>query len=107
MRRLPAGSFKQKPGEPLYCSWERFTKSVFNCSEHKLNEHEQLEFFYEGSDVETRRKMDFMGPIPRMTPSEGIEAIKELSGHSFSRHDERSMKNSTGRGVDELNVVFE
>ncbi|GJT85757.1 leucine-rich repeat receptor-like protein kinase PXL2 [Tanacetum coccineum] len=66
-------SFKQKPGEPLYCSWERFTESLFNCPEHKLNEQEQLHFFYQGSDVETRR----------------------------------NTKNSAGRGVDELKVVFE
>ncbi|GJS21331.1 MAK10-like protein [Tanacetum coccineum] len=69
-------SFKQKPGEPLNCSWER-------------------------------QKLDFKGLIPRMTPSKGIEAIKEISGHSFSWHNEYSTKNSAGRGVDELKVVFE
>ncbi|GKB73124.1 hypothetical protein Tco_0934536 [Tanacetum coccineum] len=53
------------------------------------------------------RKLDFRGPIPRMTPSKGIEAIKEISGHSFSWHDEYSTKNSAGRGIDELKFVFE
>ncbi|GKE52547.1 hypothetical protein Tco_1487703, partial [Tanacetum coccineum] len=36
-----------------------------------------------------------------------MEAIKEISGHSFLWHDEYSTKNSAGRGVDELKVVFE
>ncbi|GKE90651.1 hypothetical protein Tco_1571746, partial [Tanacetum coccineum] len=61
----------------------------------------------QGSDVETRQKLDFKGPIPRMTPSKGIEAIKEISRHSFSWHDEYSTKNNVERGVDELKVVFE
>ncbi|GJZ32923.1 hypothetical protein Tco_0578359, partial [Tanacetum coccineum] len=57
------------------------------------------------SDVETRQKLDFRGPIPRMTPSKWIEAIKEISGHSFSWHDEYSTKNSAGRGIDELKFL--
>ncbi|GKC80266.1 integrase, catalytic region, zinc finger, CCHC-type containing protein [Tanacetum coccineum] len=50
-------NFKQAPNEPLHCSWERFTESLFSCPEHKLNEHEQLRIFYQGLDVETRWKM--------------------------------------------------
>ncbi|GJW82622.1 hypothetical protein Tco_0155767 [Tanacetum coccineum] len=99
--------FKQKPKETLYHSWERFTESFFNCPEHKLNEHEHLQIFYQGLDVETRKKLDFRGPIPRMTPSKGIEAIKEISGHSFLWHDEYITKVNTGGGVDKLKVVFE
>ncbi|GJU62343.1 reverse transcriptase domain-containing protein [Tanacetum coccineum] len=79
-------NFKQEPNEPLHCSWERFTESLFSCPEHKLNEHEQLQIFYQGLDVETRRKVYFKGPIPIMTPTKGIEAIKELSEHSLLVH---------------------
>ncbi|GJU08262.1 integrase, catalytic region, zinc finger, CCHC-type containing protein [Tanacetum coccineum] len=64
-------NFKQKLNEPLHCSWERFTKSLFSCPEHKLNEHEQLRIFYQGLDAETRLKVDFKGPIPRMTQTKG------------------------------------
>ncbi|GKA81122.1 hypothetical protein Tco_0787814 [Tanacetum coccineum] len=45
-------NFKQKLNEPLHCSWERFTKSLFSCPEHKLNEHEQLRIFYQGLEAE-------------------------------------------------------
>ncbi|GJX50286.1 leucine-rich repeat receptor-like protein kinase PXL2 [Tanacetum coccineum] len=69
-------NFKQKPGEPLYHSWER-------------------------------QKLDFKGPIPKMTPSKGIEAIKEILRHSFLWPDEYITKVYTRGGVDELNVVFE
>ncbi|GJS28536.1 integrase, catalytic region, zinc finger, CCHC-type containing protein [Tanacetum coccineum] len=72
-------NFKQEPNEPFHCSWERFTKSLFSCLEHKLNEHEQLQIFYQGLDAESRRKVDFKGPIPRMTPTKGMKAINELS----------------------------
>nr|GEW86952.1 putative SWI/SNF-related matrix-associated actin-dependent regulator of chromatin subfamily A member 3-like 1 [Tanacetum cinerariifolium]GEW87309.1 putative SWI/SNF-related matrix-associated actin-dependent regulator of chromatin subfamily A member 3-like 1 [Tanacetum cinerariifolium] len=45
-----------------------------------------------GLDAETRRKVNFKGPIPRMTPTKGIEAIKELSEHSFSWYKEGNIK---------------
>ncbi|GJT82714.1 hypothetical protein Tco_1057056 [Tanacetum coccineum] len=77
-------NFKQKLNEPLHCSWERFTESLFSCPEHKLNEHEQLRIFYQGLEAETRLKVDFKGPIPQMTPTKEMEAIQELSAHSLS-----------------------
>ncbi|GJV28836.1 reverse transcriptase domain-containing protein [Tanacetum coccineum] len=42
-------------------------------------------FFYQGWTPETRKKEDFMGPIPRMTPTAGIKAINELSKHFLTR----------------------
>ncbi|GKB63397.1 reverse transcriptase domain-containing protein, partial [Tanacetum coccineum] len=85
-------NFKQEPNEPLHCSWERFMESLFSCPEHKLNEHEQLQIFYKGLDAETRRKVDFKVTIPIMTPTKGIEAIKELSEHSLSWYMEGNIK---------------
>ncbi|GJU97277.1 hypothetical protein Tco_1326548 [Tanacetum coccineum] len=49
-----------------------------------------------------RKKLDFRGPIPRKTPSKGIEAIKEILGHSFSWHDEYIMKNVGADNRDEV-----
>ncbi|GJY14718.1 DNA-directed DNA polymerase [Tanacetum coccineum] len=77
-------NFEKKSKEPLHLAWERFNDSLYNCPEHKINEQEQLQICYQGLDTETRRKVDFKGPIPRMTPAAGIEAIIELSKHSLS-----------------------
>ncbi|GJX46286.1 retrovirus-related pol polyprotein from transposon TNT 1-94 [Tanacetum coccineum] len=77
-------NFGQECNEPLHLAWERFNDLLYNCPEHKINEHEQLQIFYQGLDPETRKKSDFMGPIPRMTPAAGIKAIDELSKHSLS-----------------------
>ncbi|GJR77963.1 hypothetical protein Tco_0090328 [Tanacetum coccineum] len=85
-------NFKQKLNEPLHYSWERFTNSLFDYPEHKLNKHEKLQIFYQGLDKETRRKVDFKGPIPRMTPTNGMEVIKELSAHSISWYEEGNVK---------------
>ncbi|GJW44161.1 reverse transcriptase domain-containing protein [Tanacetum coccineum] len=76
-------NFKQELNEPLHCLWKRFTESLFSCPEHKLNKHEQLQIFYQGLDIKTRLKVNFKGPIAQMTPTKGMEAIKELSAHSF------------------------
>ncbi|GJT76902.1 hypothetical protein Tco_1043627 [Tanacetum coccineum] len=53
-----------------------------------------------GLDTETRRKVDFKGPIPRMTPAAGIKSITELSRHSQSWYKEGDLKNNN------LNIVF-
>ncbi|GJW62359.1 putative reverse transcriptase domain-containing protein [Tanacetum coccineum] len=76
-------NFEQEANEPLHLAWERFNDSLYNCPEHKINEYEQLQIFYQGLDTETRWNVDFKGPIPRMTPAPGIEAIIELSKHSL------------------------
>ncbi|GJR23929.1 hypothetical protein Tco_0972456 [Tanacetum coccineum] len=93
-------NFEQESNEPLHLAWERFNESLYNCPEHKINEHEQLQIFYQGLDIETRRKVDFKEPIPRMTPAAGIKAITELSRHSLSWYKEGDFKNN------DLNIVF-
>ncbi|GKB28728.1 hypothetical protein Tco_0868129 [Tanacetum coccineum] len=93
-------NFKQEANEPLHLVWERFNDSLYNCLEHKINEHEQLQIFYQGLDTKTRRNVDFKGPIPRMTPAARIEAIIELSKYSLSWYEEGDFKNKN------LNVVF-
>ncbi|GKB37875.1 DNA-directed DNA polymerase [Tanacetum coccineum] len=77
-------NFGQECNEPLHLAWERFNDLLYNCPEHKINEHEQLQIFYQGLDPKTRKKADFMGPIPIMTPAAGIKAIDELSKHSLN-----------------------
>ncbi|GKD28115.1 hypothetical protein Tco_1234329, partial [Tanacetum coccineum] len=77
--------------------------SLFNCPEYKLNEHEQLQIFYQGLDTKTRLKVDFKGSIPIMTPTRGIKAVKELSEHSLSWYKEGNIK----AGDKELQVVLD
>ncbi|GKE30058.1 reverse transcriptase domain-containing protein, partial [Tanacetum coccineum] len=93
-------NFEQESNKPLHLAWERFNKSLYNCPEHKTNEHEQLQIFYQGLDIETRRKVDFKGPILRMTPAAGIKAITKLSRHLLSWYKEGDLKNK------DLNIVF-
>ncbi|GJW83642.1 hypothetical protein Tco_0156787 [Tanacetum coccineum] len=45
-----------------------------------------------GLGPKTRKKADFMGPIPRMTPTAGIKAINEFSKHSLSWYKEEEYK---------------
>ncbi|GJR81918.1 reverse transcriptase domain-containing protein [Tanacetum coccineum] len=85
-------NFGQECNEPLHLAWKRFNDLLYNCPENKINEHEQLQIFYQGMDPETRKKVDFMGPISRMTPTPGIKAINELSKHSLSWYKEEEYK---------------
>ncbi|GJT00900.1 integrase, catalytic region, zinc finger, CCHC-type containing protein [Tanacetum coccineum] len=71
-------NFGQECNEPLHLAWERFNDLLYNCLEHKINKHEQLQIFYQGLDLRTRKKAYFKGPIPRMTPGARIKAIDEL-----------------------------
>ncbi|GJR01952.1 reverse transcriptase domain-containing protein [Tanacetum coccineum] len=78
-------NFKQESNEPLHLAWERFNDLLYNCPEHKINVHEQLQIFYQGLDTETRQNVDFKGLIPRMTRAVGIEAIIDYQNiHSLA-----------------------
>ncbi|PWA55153.1 hypothetical protein CTI12_AA434730 [Artemisia annua] len=79
-RRDPEISEDQ--GETLFSAWERFEDLLFKCPEHKLNKHEQLQIFYNGLNIETRRILDFKEPIPKMTAARGLEKIDEIARHS-------------------------
>ncbi|GJT28871.1 reverse transcriptase domain-containing protein [Tanacetum coccineum] len=85
-------NFGQECNEPLHLAWERFNYLLYNRPEHKINEHGQLQIFYQGLDPRTRQKADFKGPIPRMTPAAGTKAIDELSKHSFSWYNDEGYK---------------
>nr|GEY22911.1 hypothetical protein [Tanacetum cinerariifolium] len=98
--------FQQKVEEPLYYAWEGFSELLFKCLEHKLIEHEQLQIFYQGLDVETKRMLDFRGSIPGMIPSKRLEAIKELAGHSFVWHNEEGMTGELEPWIKEINAIF-
>ncbi|GJW64967.1 integrase, catalytic region, zinc finger, CCHC-type containing protein [Tanacetum coccineum] len=94
-------TFKQEHNEPLHCSWERFKEALFNFLKHKVNNHEQLRIFYQGSDTETLRKVDFKRLISRMKTLKGIKAIRELSEHSLSWDKEGNTK------IEEMDVVLD
>ncbi|GJU76113.1 ribonuclease H-like domain-containing protein [Tanacetum coccineum] len=85
-------NFGQECNEPLHLAWERFNDLLYNCPEHIINEHKQIQIFYQGLDPRTRKKAFFIGPIPRMTPATGIKAIDELSKHSLSWYKEEEYK---------------
>ncbi|GJR17454.1 hypothetical protein Tco_0965981 [Tanacetum coccineum] len=85
-------NFGQECNKPLHLAWERFNYLLYNRPEHKINEHGQLQIFYQGLDPRTRQKADFKGPIPRMTPAAGTKAIDELSKHSFSWYNDEGYK---------------
>ncbi|GJX88791.1 ribonuclease H-like domain-containing protein [Tanacetum coccineum] len=93
-------NFEQESNKPLHLAWEQFNESLYNCPKHKINEHEQLQIFYQGLDTKTRQKVDFKGPITIMTPPAGIKSITELSIHSLSWYKEGDFKNN------DLNIVF-
>ncbi|GJY87016.1 hypothetical protein Tco_0501644, partial [Tanacetum coccineum] len=56
------------------------------------------------NDPKTRQKVDFKGPIPRMTPAARIKAIDEFSKHSFSWYkDEEYKKNDFDKVLKHIN----
>ena len=82
--------FQQNNDESLFVAWERFEEALLRCPEHKLNKHEQLQIFYNGKNIETRRVLDFKEPIPKMTADEGLKNIEEMAQHFASWHEEQT-----------------
>ncbi|PWA87499.1 hypothetical protein CTI12_AA126830 [Artemisia annua] len=88
-------NFQQNPSESLFTACERFEDLLFKCPEHKLNKHEQLQIFYNGLNVETRKMLDFKEPIPKMTAAKGLEKIEEVARHSSTWHDDQAPTSAT------------
>ena len=70
----------------MFSAWERFEDLLFKCPEHKLNKHDQLQIFYNGLHIKTRKMLDFRNPIPKMTATKGLERIEEVTRHSSTWH---------------------
>ncbi|GJZ41104.1 retrovirus-related pol polyprotein from transposon TNT 1-94 [Tanacetum coccineum] len=51
-----------------------------------------------------RRMLDFRGPIPKMIPSQGLEAIKEFARHSFVQYNKYDEEKPI---IKEINAIFE
>ena len=92
MRQIDAlRRFQQGSNEQLYVAWERFVDELLKCPEHKFNKLEQIQIFYNGLNLDTRRMLDAQEPIPKMTACKGMERIEEMARHSAMWHeDEKS-----------------
>ncbi|GKD13619.1 reverse transcriptase domain-containing protein [Tanacetum coccineum] len=77
-----------------YRSPSQIIKQINAIRSFEQKSNEPLHFAWE------RRKVDFKGPIPRMTPINKIKAITELSKHSLSQYKEGDIKNN------DINIVF-
>lgn len=84
--------FQQNNDEPLFAAWERFKEALLKYPEHKLNKYEQLQIFYNGLNIATRRMLDFKEPIPKMIANEGLKKIEEIAQHSATWHEEQTTR---------------
>ncbi|GJT95985.1 hypothetical protein Tco_1091503 [Tanacetum coccineum] len=71
-------NFKQEDGESLFDTWERYKDLLFKCPFHDLNDHQKVNTFYNGLNIQTRRTIDASGLIPRLTASNALKSIQKL-----------------------------
>ncbi|GJY59059.1 putative reverse transcriptase, RNA-dependent DNA polymerase [Tanacetum coccineum] len=71
-------NFKQEDGESLFDTWERYKYLLFKCPFHDLNDHQKVNTFYNGLNIQTRRTVDASGLIPGLTASNALKSIQKL-----------------------------
>ncbi|GKC72598.1 hypothetical protein Tco_1118481 [Tanacetum coccineum] len=80
-------NFKQEGEETLYQDWERYNDLLYKCPTHDINSHPKVNIFYNGLSTMNHQLLDSRGPIPGMTPAEGLTAIQTMADHSQKWHD--------------------
>ncbi|GJS60745.1 alkaline/neutral invertase E, chloroplastic-like protein [Tanacetum coccineum] len=83
-------NFKQEDGESLFDTWERYNDLLFKCPFHDLNDHQKVNTFYNGLNIQTRRTVDVNGLIPGLTASDALKLIQKLVEHSHKWHCEEN-----------------
>ncbi|GJS94997.1 hypothetical protein Tco_0801965 [Tanacetum coccineum] len=62
-------NFKQEGDETLYQAWERYNDILYKCPTHDINNHQNVNIFYNGLGTMNHQLLDSQGPIPGMTPA--------------------------------------
>ncbi|GJU88380.1 hypothetical protein Tco_1300803 [Tanacetum coccineum] len=86
-------NFKQESDESLYQAWERYNDLLYKCPTHDINSHQKVNIFYKGLSTMNCQLLDWQGPIPGMTPTQALAAIKTMTDHSQKWHDGTSSRN--------------
>ncbi|GJX78242.1 hypothetical protein Tco_0325053 [Tanacetum coccineum] len=96
-------NFKQRDGESLFDSWERYNDLLFKCPFHDLNDHQKVNTFYNGLNNQTRQTIDTNGLIPGLTASDALKSIQKLVKHLHKWHCEESYTTT----LDLLRIITE
>ncbi|GJT89725.1 hypothetical protein Tco_1078570 [Tanacetum coccineum] len=80
-------NLKQEGEDTLYQAWKRYNDLLYKCPNHDINSHQKVNIFYNGLSTINRQLQDSHGPIPGMTPAEGLTAIQTMADHSQKWHD--------------------
>ncbi|GKD24323.1 homeodomain-like protein [Tanacetum coccineum] len=83
-------NFKQEDEESLFDTLERYNGLLFKCPFHDLNDHQKVNTFYNGLNIQTRRTVDANGLIPGLTASNALKSIQKLVEHSYKWHCEEN-----------------
>ncbi|GKE10042.1 alpha/beta hydrolases superfamily protein [Tanacetum coccineum] len=75
-------NFKQEGDETLYQAWERYNELLYKCPTHDINNHQNVNIFYNGLGAMNCQLLDSQGPIPSMPPVQALTAIQTMTDHS-------------------------
>nr|GEW06233.1 hypothetical protein [Tanacetum cinerariifolium] len=86
-------NFKQKGDEILYQAWERYNDLLYKCHTHDINNHQNVNIFYNGLGDSNHQLLDSQWPIPGMTHVQALTTIQTMADHSQKWHDGSSSRN--------------
>ncbi|GJY09952.1 hypothetical protein Tco_0378137 [Tanacetum coccineum] len=66
---------------------QRYNDLLYKCPTHDINSHQKVNIFYNGLSTMNRHLLNSHGPIPGITPAEGLTTIQTIADHSKKCHD--------------------
>ncbi|KAI3451359.1 hypothetical protein Pfo_008024 [Paulownia fortunei] len=91
--------FRQQDFEPLYEAWETFKDFLRRCPQHGYEDWQQVQYFYNGLNGQTRTIIDVAagGTLMSKTANEAHIFLEEIATNSYQWPSERSsIKKVTG-----------
>ncbi|KAI3443836.1 hypothetical protein Pfo_000501 [Paulownia fortunei] len=84
--------FRQQDFEPLYEAWERFKDFLRRCPQHGYEDWQQVQYFYNGLNGQTRTIIDAAagGTLMSKTANEAHILLEEMATNSYQWPSERS-----------------
>ncbi|KAI3465801.1 hypothetical protein Pfo_022464 [Paulownia fortunei] len=84
--------FRQQDFEPLYEAWERFKDFLRRCPQHGYEDWQQVQYFYNGLNGQTRTIIDAAagGTLMSKTANKAYILLEDMATNSYQWPSERS-----------------
>ncbi|GAU38529.1 hypothetical protein TSUD_148110 [Trifolium subterraneum] len=108
-RRSEIMNFEQGDSETLYDAWECFKLCLKKCTDHGIEELQQMQYFTQGLRTQTRMLLDASagGSLKNEDEVEAKELVETMAQNEYRAQNDRGAKKKAGiLELDTNNAIF-